>query len=155
MTVTILGRGPAVSEEALRQLERSLPGVLPTDYREFLAANNGGTPRPNIIDIAGLPGMNSDVQVFFGLNTSVESSDLLWNLRERGFRLRSGLCGIASDSSGNLFCMDLSGAARGTIYFIDMDPDSAAIWYGESTSPGQTEFKVADSFAEFLKKLHD
>src|SRR5882762_5438868 len=100
--------GPKIETRDITALEAELGAVLPDSYREFLLLYNGGVPTPGTVDVSGLRGTPTDVQEFFGIATSLESSDLSWNLSllsERcvGFRALP----IACDSGGNLFCLKI------------------------------------------------
>ena len=72
--------GPKIEARDIAALEAELGVNLPDSYREFLLLYNGGVPTPNTVDVSGLPGTPTDVQVFFGIARPVESSDLSWNL---------------------------------------------------------------------------
>jgi hypothetical protein len=108
--ITIDSQGPKLAESEICDFERDLGMALPEQYRQFLREFNGGTPTPDIVDIEGLPGTSTDVQVFFGIRRSVESSCLDWNLATLAERLDPGLLPIASDSGESVFglCLRVS-----------------------------------------------
>lgn len=94
-------QGRQIGEADIISFENTLGMRLPNDYRQFLLLNNGGIPSPDVVDVTGAPGSPTDVQVFFGIGTDVESSDLLWNLKliKDRFPDRS-ILPIACDSRG-------------------------------------------------------
>jgi hypothetical protein len=72
--------GSKIETRDITALEAELGAVLLDSYREFLLLYNGGVPTPDIVDVSGLPGTPTDVQVFFGIARQVESSDLSRNI---------------------------------------------------------------------------
>lgn len=134
--------GPKIGALDIVPIEVELGAVLPDAYRQFLLRSNGGTPTPDTIDVPGADGSPTDVQVFFGIGRSVESSDLTWNLAlvaERCPGLRA--LPIACDSGGNLFCLKFERDAAAKVIYCDLgDPDCAP-------------YEVAASFDEFVAKI--
>lgn len=140
--IEISGKGPSIDQEAIASLENTLGVALPDAYRRFLLSNNGGTPSPDIIDVNGLPGSPTDVQVFFGIGRTVESSDLFWNLQLLG-DLRQGdlILPIARDSGGNLFGLKMS------------RPEGYPVLYIDISRPQNRPYTVASDFDTFLNKI--
>lgn len=134
--------GPPIDIDDIAELEAELGAVLPDSYRKFLLQHNGGAPTPDTIDVPGATGSPTDVQVFFGIGRSVESSDLAWNIALVGERC-SGLhlLPIACDSGGNLFCLKLEHGAATKVIYCDLD------------DPNCASFEVAASFDEFVARL--
>jgi hypothetical protein len=88
VTFQIREPGELLSAEQLATLESELGARLPEQYRQFLVANNGGVPHPNVtVDIEGLTGTPTDVQEFFGIGLKIESSNITWHVREVSERL--------------------------------------------------------------------
>lgn len=134
--------GPKIEGDDIAVFETTLRATLPADYREFLLLYNGGIPTPDTIDIPGVPGTPTDVQVFFGLERSVESSDLSWNLalvRERCPEIF--VLPIACDSGENLFCLSVERGVATKVIYCDLDSSDCAL------------YEVASNFEEFLTKL--
>ena len=102
---TIGQTGRPLDADDLAILERELQVRLPPKYREFLLTTNGGTPSSSIVDVSSLPGSPTDLQVFFGVDRSVESSNLRWNRKMFAGRIPAELLPIACDSGGNLFAV--------------------------------------------------
>lgn len=138
---TIRRDARALTDEEIRAFEERLGWPLPEEYRRFLLENNGGRPTPDVIDINGLPGGSTDVQVFFGLDRSVKSSGLDWNLEMLRGRIDERLLPIACDSGGSVFCLSLHGIDLGCIIYCDF-VESKVSYY-----------RVAPSFSAFLEKL--
>src|SRR5688500_3858231 len=77
MLQMIVDADPPLDEEQLRAFEARHQVRLPNRYRAFLLRNNGGRPIPSVFAIEGLPeNPEGAIQVFFGLNTRIESEDL-------------------------------------------------------------------------------
>lgn len=134
--------GPKIGALDIAPIEAELGAVLPDSYRQFLLRCNGGAPTPDTIDVPGADGSPTDVQVFFGIGRSVESSDLAWNLALVAERC-PGLHAlpIACDSGGNLFCLKFERDAAAKVIYCDLDdPDCA-------------NYEVAASFDEFVAKI--
>jgi SMI1-KNR4 cell-wall len=142
--VAIDNCGPTLREESIKELEVELGASLDLHYREFLKGHNGGTPTPNTVDVQGLPGSPTDVQVFFGIDESAGTNDLSWNLAFARERFpRTPLLPIACDSAGGLFCLEIR---RGV---------TAKVVFCEPNAPSGTLFDVADDFREFRLRLRE
>ena len=146
---TVEKRGPKVTETAIGKIEARVGAPLPSDYRRFLLQSNGGVPTPDVIDVEGLPGSPTDVQVFFGIGRSVESSCLDWNLATLAGRLEAGLLPIACDSGGNVFCLSLRQPELGSVLYCDLQ----AVFGDLKASPEL--FHVSSSFRSFMDKLRE
>ncbi|THF66564.1 SMI1/KNR4 family protein [Pseudothauera nasutitermitis] len=134
--------GPSISMEQINDLEKKLDFGLPKDYKEFILCHNGGVPPAdrNIIDIPNFNESPVDVQVFFGINQSINSSNIEWNLKLMKERFPDRkLIPIACDSGGNLFC------------FRAMEDKTQGIVYCDLEGHEGKEFVVASSFMEFLE----
>jgi|SRR3954470_13776152 hypothetical protein len=142
MMIEISGRGPSIDQEAIAALENAFGAPLPDAYRRFLLSNNGGKPSPDIIDVNGLPGSPTDVQVFFGVGRTVESSDLFWNLQLLGnLDQEDRILPIARDSGGNLFGLSMSRREGYPVVYVDM------------SGPKNRPYLVASDFDTFLNKI--
>jgi cell wall assembly regulator SMI1 len=144
---TIKHSGPKVTETDLLRIETRLKSRLPTEYREFLLATNGGRPAPDVIDVPGIPGSEADVQEIFGINRSEKTSCIEWNLTTLVERLEDGLLPIACDSGGSIFCLSLRPGDFGTVLYCDLQ----SVFGDYESSPDL--YVVASSFASFLEKL--
>ncbi len=145
---TIKNQGPKLTEIEVRQLEAKLPSPLPGAYRRFLLANNGGVPVPNVIDIPGFHG-GTDVQEFFGIGLSMESSRIDWNIDTLKERLESRLLPIACDSGDNVFCLSLRPADKGVVIYCDLD----AVYGDYGKVPPMYPIADFDRFLASLRKL--
>jgi hypothetical protein len=114
--------------------------LLPDDYRAFLLRTNGGRPTPDVIDIEGLAGSPTDIQVFLTLGGAIESATLDWAADHLWEHLPEAHLPIAYDSLGGLFTLDTA-TVTGTVRFVP--PFS----YGEG------HLWVARSFSELLQLL--
>lgn len=132
-----------LSNNELIRIEEAIGAPLPNQYRSFLLAHNGGRPSPDTIDIEDAPFQSTDIQVFHGIDTEIESSDLLWNLEVLEGCKDNKLLPIACDSGGNIFMLDLSKEHHGEVLYFD----SAEV-------PPRPYF-LAKDFNGFLAQIRD
>jgi hypothetical protein len=132
--------GRQIVAAEIASLEEAVGAKLPADYLEFLLLNNGGLPTPDAVDIEGLPGSPTDIQVFFGIDRAIETSNLAWNLQVIRDRLPNfHALPIACDSGGNLFCLTAPKVGKAEVVYCDM--------------PGASFYKVAPDFSSFTNKI--
>ena len=143
MKAQISDKGKRLTEEDWADLEKESKVTLPSEYRLFLLENNGGLPKPFVVDVEGASGSPTDVQVFFGIARTIESSDLRWNRRIVSDRVPADLLPIACDSGGSLFCLSLRVRDAGSIIFVDLEQGDPAFYF------------VADGIDSFLAKLKE
>jgi cell wall assembly regulator SMI1 len=140
--------GKPVAEKRLSNFEREIGATLPIEYRQFLLNFNGGSPAPDNVDIEGMPESPTDVQEFFGIGASDESSDLSWNKETFSDRIPTQMLPIACDSGGNLFCLSLANEDSGKVIYVDLQ------FIGEQKQ--QVSFyEVAENFNAFLDKIRE
>lgn len=134
--------GPKLEGEEIAGIEAELGATLPDSYRHFLLRHNGGAPDPDTVDVPGLHGTPTDVQVFFGIGRPVESSNLSWNLSlaaEQGLRFR--ILPIARDSGGGLFCLKVERGVASEVVYWEMDVAEGKL------------YPIASTFDEFIGKI--
>ena len=141
--VIIRKTGPRLSVSQIADLESRIGTPLPDQYRQFLLENNGGRPAPDIVDVDGIPGASTDLQVFFGISRDIESSNIDWNIDARSDQVDRRLLPIACDSGGNIFFVSLTGSDRDSVYYH--------FFWGPG-GDGELHL-VATSFASFLEKI--
>jgi hypothetical protein len=112
-------------------------------YREFLLTYNGGRPWPDVVNVDGAPGTPTDLQLFFGIDAAIGSSDLVWNRDTFAERLSGRMLPIACDSGGNLFCLSLSGDDAGAVFYVDLEHAASAYYL------------VAKDFPSLLEKFRE
>lgn len=74
--VILNDNGPRLTESQVADLESRIGLPLPDDYRRFLLENNGGSPTPDVISGNGVQGSETDLQVFFGINRTIDSDNI-------------------------------------------------------------------------------
>ncbi|WP_375756115.1 SMI1/KNR4 family protein [Corallococcus exercitus] len=112
--------GPLLSTADLDAFEQRYALKLPLLLREFLLATNGGRPERDLFKLQGVPGNPfGRIHLFFGLNDSIESCNLDWNLEVFRERLPPGLLPIATTEGADKICLAVSGADLGRVFYWD------------------------------------
>jgi hypothetical protein len=152
-------RQPPAPEQRIRGFEARIGASLPDDYRQFLAACNGGSvggafwykgPTPD--------GRHAEAGVHHigGLRDESHFS-LEWKRaiyqEKTEVRIPLDLLWIMGDPFGNAICLGIRAEHRGRVYFWDheAEPDSAK-WDGSvAAAPNIT--LLANGFTEFVAGL--
>jgi len=101
---------PSTSLSAIEDFERERGLSLPSLYKEFLLASNGGRPEAPVFPIEGMP-LNpfGSIQFFFGINNRrwpvydlAKTNDFY-----AGGRIPAGIVFIAGTGMGDYVCLDL------------------------------------------------
>jgi hypothetical protein len=138
----IENEGPKIEYKDIATIETELDAELSSEYRDFLLRYNGGVPTPDAVDVPNAPGMPTDVQIFFGIRRSPETSNLLWNLSLISDRCPNfHVLPIACDSGGNLFCVKVGRGVAAEVVYCDLH------------SPECAFYTVAPTFGKFLSSL--
>ena len=141
--------GRQLSRDDIRRVELRMGIQLPGEYTAFLLKYNGGRPTPNAYPIEGLRNNPFGViQVFFGIDDPLESSNLDWTYDVISGRVPPNLLPIACDDCGDLICLSLFGEDAGSVLFWDQHTEP-------STPSYANVYKIADSFAEFLNGIRE
>jgi hypothetical protein len=152
MTIpTIHDPGAAVSEKDLTAFEERRGFGLPTDYRDFLKANNGGRPQPSAFPINGFE-LNpyGVVQAFFSLKeTEMPSYDLDWILDDLQGLIPCKLIPVACTGTDDYVCLDLRQLGAPVMFW-----DRKSFW-GSDIWRETDLYLVAPSFALFLSLFCD
>lgn len=144
--------GEMITENYIQELETKINLLFSTQYKNFLLQNNGGMPEDDVeftfteID----PETNekykqgSDIHYFYNTDEMMNAYENL--ICEK--LIQDDYLPIACDSFGNQILLYLgSGKENGAVYFSNH----------EVVNPNDTFWvasKVADSFNEFIDKLH-
>lgn len=139
----IRNSGPPIEPHHLSKLENEMGSVLPTSYRDFLLAYNGGRPTPDTIDIDSAPFKGTDVKEFLGINREVECENIRWMIGLLDGCKENQLLPIAIDSFGCVFVLALSSEEYGRVYYfnrVDGVPEP---------------YLVANDFRELIDKLRE
>lgn len=89
-----------------------------------------------------------EIQVFFGLNAKIKSSDLNWNLENLGVPQPEGVFPIACTAGADFVCINTREGGR--ILFWDR----MACW-GKGKWSAKDFYLVANDFDELIAKLHE
>ena len=149
MAVLFKSANPATDAAAIQAFQRASGLILPTCYRDFLLKNNGGRPVQYIFPVTGFTDLVGGIQVFFGLNTPVKTSDLNWQIKNRIVQFPNGLLEIACTGANDLICIDTK-SVDAPVYFFDHRPS-----WGNGVWRDADLYVVAGSFSDFLSKLKE
>lgn len=130
---------PAAPGE-LEALERQWGVSLPDEYKSIVSIHQGMTPNPHIIDIG-----RGDSSICAFLTISEDESSRVYSMRDAHTLLKphtpAGVYPFALTGSGEYVCFDYRDAPRQPrIVFVTVEMDI---------------YLIANSFSEFLEKLHD
>nr|HQU46028.1 SMI1/KNR4 family protein [Pirellulales bacterium] len=110
---------PLVADD-VNCLEGEVGVSLPESYKAFLLRYNGGLPVPDSFPIEGMPkNPYGVIQVFFGIDRAIESSNIKWNVEISRNDTPSNLFPIACTPSGDVLCLSLSGEDAGSVVLWD------------------------------------
>lgn len=132
----------------LEKFEAVLGSKLPSDYRQFLLAFNGGRPENNEFAIPDIKN-TAGVDLFYGLLENPEWGDLLSRRAALIDRVPKDDLPIGDASCGNVVCLSLQPATFGQVFFWDHELEA-----DEGQQPTFSNlFLVGNSFDDFFTKL--
>jgi len=136
--------GPPLHPKDVNSFEQQHELALPSSYKEFLLASNGGRPERDLLMLAGPEGNSlARIHVFFGLNDPIESCTLDWNLAVFKDRIPAGLLPIATTEGADKICLAVVTERPGPVFY----------WDGHAQTGQQSLYFLADDFASFLAAL--
>ena len=136
--------GPPLHPKDLDSFEQQHGLALPTPYKEFLLATNGGRPERDLLMLPGIWGNSlARIHVFFGLNDPIESCTLDWNLEVFKDRIPGGLLPIATTEGADKICLAVGTERPGPVFY----------WDGHAQVGQRSLYFLADDFASFLAVL--
>jgi len=125
--------------------------LLPSDYKVFLAAYNGGHLRSkNIISVVNWTFPTTVVGYFLGIGLE-KWFDLQTTLVRLRQVMNPKLLAIATEPGGNYICFDYSQERRPTIKL--WDHEKSLDEEGNVRLDGRDSFFIAESFTELVKSL--
>ncbi len=148
MSIEFKSSNPATDIAAIEEFQRTWGFNLPACYRDFLLKHNGGRPIQYVFPITGFADPFGGIQVFFGLGTSVKTSDLNWQIKNRIVQFPDGILEIACTGGNDLVCIDTN-SPEAPVYFFDHRPS-----WGNGVWRDADLYVVASSFSEFVCKLN-
>lgn len=129
-----------VAPGELETLEQQWGVSLPSEYRSIVSTHQGMTPNPHIIDIG-----RGDSSICAFLTISEDELSRVYSIRDAHNLMKPhtppGIYPFALTGSGEYVCFDYRAAPiQPRIIFVTVEMDI---------------FPIANSFSEFLEKLHD
>jgi hypothetical protein len=143
-------REPPASEAELAQFESTIGCRLPEDYRQFLAAVNGGM----VEDDKFCSGTEEGGICIYGIGGI---PDLIENHEEYQIseqRIPRELLWIMDDAFSRAVCIGITPPYRGKVYLWDSDNEPGSKWDGRVETSGNISL-LANSFTEFIAGLHE
>lgn len=139
--MNIISRG-TIHDMEISKLQDVIGFSLDADYCSFLERNNGGICVNGSIQITGI---SQDVSVdnLFGINLPVETSNLLFWVKEYGDEIPPESIVIGSDPGGGLFLL-VKGEG---VYYWDH------AWFFEQSNEDENTYYIASSFTGFLNTI--
>lgn len=136
---------PATTLE-VEALERSWGVNLPDDYKSVAMIHQGMMPEPHVIDIGK---GNNVVCELLTISESEDERLRIYSMADTYDLVRphipANVYPFASTGSGDFICFDYRSS-----------PEAPKVVFYFTEAPGEDAlFPVADSFTEFLAKLHD
>lgn len=147
--------GGKITEKVIQNFEEKLGFKLPSDYKEFILINNGGTPTDDLvydfIDSVTESNNSSDIREFFVFyNGETDNYDdamgIYSSMIDEGV-IDKTFFPIGDDSGGNTLCICVSENDYGSIFFCDHELENKDTGYLVSS-------KIASSFTEFINMLY-
>lgn len=124
--------------------EERIGTKLPSDYREFILKNNGGSPIAE--NLKGLDDEDYMVDHFYGFHMNYKVYDLHNAYTTYSDRIPPQFIPVGCDPGGNQFCLGIGGDHRGKVYFWEHEE--------EHTPPTTANMSlVANNFSEFITRL--
>ena len=139
---------PPTTSDAIAKFERTRSLNLPGDYKAFLLANNGGSPRASLFPLQGRPHDPIDnIQTFLGIGVSVPTNELsyAYDLYIGGFPF--GIVPIAVQDLGSYICLDLRDGKERVAFWDHRHFWSTGEWREQDL------YLVANTFSDFLTLL--
>lgn len=153
MSVTIQDSYGLLRSEQIEEFEREFRIALPSQYRDFLLAHNGGSFADSVWFANELTGAEVWIEEFYGLDCSVLTSSDLRSVMSvlqgpvagRSYERIPGELIPVADSPGGQLCLGVSGKPRGSVFWWDMEEPAE--------DPYDNTILCADSFDSFLAGL--
>ena len=129
---------PYASDEAVRVIERQFGVRFPADYLAVARAHQGAAPRPAGFDVEDFGRTAVQYLLHFEEKPPFSNIASRWEMAQDG--LAEKVVPFAEEIGGDLVCLD---------FRENPDAPTVAFW---SVDTG--EVTIADSFTDFLTKLH-
>ena len=138
--------GKKLTKDSLERFEKMLGKFLPSDYKDFMMKDNGGTPEEDLafsfIDVTTNSTNNSDIRELFVFyededNDNFDDIVRIYNSMVNENLIPPFFLPIGDDSGGNPICMN----------FCDHELENKDTGFLASS-------KIADSFTGFLSALY-
>ncbi len=139
MAVAYVRREPPASPELVARLEAQIGQALPSEYRNYLLAQDGGR----------LDNNDRHVNTIFGLGEVPEWASMWRKVKTYESRVPAWLLPVAYDDGGNLYAVSLRPEDFGSVWFWDHEEEADE---GEPPSEDNIEL-VSKDWDGFLKGL--
>ena len=136
--------GREISRSQISEFENELGIELPSDFKEVIKNQDGGTPELPALDFCGM-----SEKVFSGLIPLLESNDysesIIDTIESYEERFPEGIIPFGQDPFGNLYCFDYRNKTTPILVY----------WDHEEEMDNENQFcVVASNFTELLNMLY-
>ena len=148
--LTIVKQEEKLTPERLKAVEKIIGVNLPEEYRNFLLAHNGGSPRPQAFEYrcGGGPPKLGAVAYFLAIYDGDAENFLDFYETFRG-RIPHDTISVARDPGGNLILLGTRGPNAAKVFFWIKDQEA-----DEDEEPDHSNLCfIAESFKKFLDSL--
>ncbi|MCY8232267.1 SMI1/KNR4 family protein [Priestia filamentosa] len=149
-------------DEDIKKVEEKLNVIFPEDYKQCIRTNHGARPKRDIFEVEG---MERVFGALLMIQTPEKAIDILRVYENYKLTLPKNVIPFADDPSGNLICFDYKNHSENPIVVFWEHEDAwekEMLMKEEGLSEEEAEevareniFYVADTFTEFLQKLHE
>lgn len=151
-----------VDSLSISAIETKLGFVFPKDYKESVKVNQGASPTPYLFEVNGMKRVFGSLLKIDNPDSPTDIINVYENYKGT---LPNKVIAFANDPAGNLICFDYKENEDNPIV-VFWEPENAAEKETLIREEGLTEvqaeecarenvFYVAESFTDFLNKLHD
>ena len=141
-------KDPPASEANIVAFESEIGHQLPEDYRQFLAASNGGYIGGRFWFNDGKTGIDH-----IGGFRSESHFSLLSTREIYADRIPNELIWIMDDPFGNAICIGITGETEGKIYLWDHEDEADPAEWDGSVANSDNVSVLASSFTDFVAGL--
>lgn len=151
MTFDFLDQGPTLTEADMQKLEKQLGCPLPTEYRQFMIAHNGGEPASHARFMFN--GVLWQVEWLYTINFAGKAESLPYAAKSSRDMIPKCLLPIGRLESSHLLAIGVFGCLRDQIYIVTDDATFNVDSPAADVARDSGVLQLAEDFAEFIAGL--